>query len=154
MHTHDSDWTPGEKQHGSAIRRDEGVEAMASMALAAGRTDALPPAAVMHLQRVAGNDSVASLLEAEGAGPVGQLQELQHAFPAVHAAPADLAFRGQALAVVRGDVAGLPKRVGDPLLAAFGVLVPVVDPARRVDADAAVRPRPQLTQPPANPVAP
>jgi hypothetical protein len=68
MHTHDSDWTPGEKQHGSAIRRDEGVEAMASMALAAGRTDALPPAAGMHLQRVAGNASVASLLEAEGAG--------------------------------------------------------------------------------------
>ena len=66
MHTHDSDWTPGEKQHGSAIRRDEGVEAMASMALAAGRTDTLPPAAFMHLQRVAGNDSVASLLEAEG----------------------------------------------------------------------------------------
>ena len=24
MHTHDSDWTPGEKQHGSAIRRDGG----------------------------------------------------------------------------------------------------------------------------------
>jgi hypothetical protein len=68
MHTHDSDWTPGERQHGSAVRRDAGVEAMASLALAAGRTDALPPAAVMHLQRAAGNASVASLLEAEGAG--------------------------------------------------------------------------------------
>jgi hypothetical protein len=66
MHTHDSDWTPGEKQHGSAVRRDEGVEATASLALAAGRTDALPPAAVMHLQRAAGNASVASLLEAQG----------------------------------------------------------------------------------------
>jgi hypothetical protein len=66
MHTHDSEWTPGEKQHGSAIRRDEGVEAMASLALAAGRTDTLPPAALMHLQRAAGNESVASLLEAEG----------------------------------------------------------------------------------------
>src|SRR5438132_5597015 len=68
MRTHDSDGTPGEKQHGSAIRRDEGVEAMASLALAAGRTDALPPTAVMHLQRAAGNASVASLMEAEGAG--------------------------------------------------------------------------------------
>jgi Domain of unknown function (DUF4157) len=66
MHTHDSEWTPGEKQHGSAVRRDEGVEAAASLALAAGRTDALPPAALMHLQRAAGNASVASLLEAEG----------------------------------------------------------------------------------------
>jgi hypothetical protein len=66
MHTHDSEWTPGGKQHGSAVRRDEGVEATASLALAAGRTDALPPAAVLHLQRAAGNASVASLLEAEG----------------------------------------------------------------------------------------
>jgi hypothetical protein len=62
MHTHDSDLASGEKQHGSATRRDEGMEAMASLALAAGRTDTLPPAAVMHLQRAAGNASVASLL--------------------------------------------------------------------------------------------
>ena len=72
MRTHDSDWTPGEKQHGSAIRRDEGVEAMASLALAAGRTDALPPTAVMHLQRAAGNASVAWPKSAAAQGNSGR----------------------------------------------------------------------------------
>src|SRR2546426_3298543 len=65
MHTHDNDWASAEKQHSPASRRDEGMEAMASLALAAGRTDALPPAAVLHLQRAAGNASVSSLYGAE-----------------------------------------------------------------------------------------
>jgi hypothetical protein len=65
MHTHDNDWASAEKQHSPASRRDEGMEAMASLALAAGRTDALPPAAVLHLQRAAGNASVTSLYGAE-----------------------------------------------------------------------------------------
>jgi hypothetical protein len=65
MHTHENDWASAEKQHSPASRRDEGMEAMASLALAAGRTDALPPAAILHLQRAAGNASVTSLLGAE-----------------------------------------------------------------------------------------
>src|SRR5207253_2947600 len=65
MHTHENDWASAEKQHSPASRRDEGMEAMASLALAAGLTDALPPAAVLHLQRTAGNASVSSLYGAE-----------------------------------------------------------------------------------------
>ena len=49
-------------------------------------------------------------LEAERAGPVGQLQELHHPLPAVHAAPADFALGGEPLAVVVGDVARLAER--------------------------------------------
>ena len=42
--------------------------------------------------------------------------------PTVHAAPADLAFGGQPLAVVLGDLAGLAERLGDPLLVALRVV--------------------------------
>jgi hypothetical protein len=61
MHTYENELASGEAAH-AAHRRDDGAEAAASLALAAGRTDTLHPAAVMHLQRVAGNDSVTSLL--------------------------------------------------------------------------------------------
>jgi hypothetical protein len=64
MHTYENEPASGEASH-AALRRNEGAEAAAALALAAGRTDTLQPAAVMHLQRAAGNDSVSSLLGAE-----------------------------------------------------------------------------------------
>src|SRR5205085_9129568 len=64
MHTYENEPASGEVSH-AALRRDEGAEAAAALALAAGRTDTLQPAAVMHLQRAAGNDSVSSLLGAD-----------------------------------------------------------------------------------------
>ncbi|MEA2535031.1 MAG: hypothetical protein QOJ93_2842 [Actinomycetota bacterium] len=64
MHTYENEPASREASH-AALRRNEGAEAAASLALAAGRTDALHPAALMHLQRAAGNDSVTSLLGAD-----------------------------------------------------------------------------------------
>ena len=64
MHTYENEPASGEASHATP-RRDEGAEAAVALALAAGRTDTLHPAAVMHLQRAAGNDSVSSLLEAD-----------------------------------------------------------------------------------------
>src|SRR5258708_4828766 len=64
MHTYENEPASGEASH-AAVRRNEGAEAAVSLALAAGRTDTLHPAALMHLQRAAGNDSVTSLLGAD-----------------------------------------------------------------------------------------
>jgi hypothetical protein len=64
MHTYENEPGSGEASH-AATRRDDGAEAAAALALAAGRTDTLHPGAVMHLQRAAGNDSVTSLLGAD-----------------------------------------------------------------------------------------
>src|SRR5439155_3468821 len=64
MHTYENEPASGEASHATP-RRDEGSEAAVALALAAGRTDTLNPAAVMHLQRAAGNDSVSSLLGAD-----------------------------------------------------------------------------------------
>ena len=69
-------------------------------------------------------------LEAERLGAVDHLQQLQHPLPTVHAAPADLAFGGQPLAVVLGDLAGLAEGLGDPLLIAHRVFVPGLHAAR------------------------
>src|SRR5258706_12876663 len=66
-------------------------------------------------------------LEADRAGHVGVFEELHHAAPGVHAAPADLALGGDFLAVLLGDLAGFAKGVGDLVLVAFGVLVPVIN---------------------------
>ncbi len=63
-------------------------------------------------------------LEAERLRAADQLQQLHHAAPAVHAAPADLALGRQPLAVLLGDVAGLAEGLGDPLLVAFRILGP------------------------------
>lgn len=71
MHTYLNEPAAAEAAR-AAVRRDEGADA-ASLALAASRTDTLAPAAVMHLQRAAGNDSVTSLLgpdQEEEASPV------------------------------------------------------------------------------------
>jgi hypothetical protein len=64
MHTYENEPASGEASHATP-RRNEGAEAAAALALAAGRTDTLHPAAVIHLQRAAGNDSVSSLLSTD-----------------------------------------------------------------------------------------
>ena len=82
-----------------------------------------------------------------GLGPVHHLQQLDHPPPAVHAAPADFAFGGEAFAVVFGDVAGLAERLGDAAsVFPAGSLRPVGGAGRRVDADDAVRPHAQFAQ--------
>ena len=63
-------------------------------------------------------------LEAEGAGAVGQFEQLHHALPAMHAAPADFSLGGEAFAMIGGDVAGQAKRLGDAFLVALGILEP------------------------------
>ncbi|MGH2708110.1 MAG: DUF4157 domain-containing protein, partial [Actinomycetota bacterium] len=62
MQTHETDHLLAERAHSSLPRRAEGEEAMASRAIAAGRPEVLHPGAVLHLQRTAGNASVASFL--------------------------------------------------------------------------------------------
>ena len=55
-------------------------------------------------------------LEAERFRPADHLQKLHHVLPAVHAAPADFALGGEALAMLLGDVAGFAEGLGDRLL--------------------------------------
>jgi hypothetical protein len=65
MQTFETDPLIAERSHSSTRRRAENEEAMASRAIAAGRPDVLHPGAVLHLQRAAGNASVASFLGEE-----------------------------------------------------------------------------------------
>ncbi|TMF56858.1 MAG: DUF4157 domain-containing protein [Chloroflexi bacterium] len=63
MQSHDTDFLLNPESHQApAHRKDEG-EAAGPEALMNGRTDALTPAAVMHLQKTAGNASVSAALE-------------------------------------------------------------------------------------------
>jgi uncharacterized protein DUF4157 len=62
MHTHETDPLLAERPHVSPPRRDKEVETLASRAIEAGRPGVMHPQAVMHLQRVAGNASVANFL--------------------------------------------------------------------------------------------
>jgi len=62
MQTHDTDPLLAERPHVSPKRREEGAETMASRAIEAGRPGVMHPGAVLHLQRAAGNASVASFL--------------------------------------------------------------------------------------------
>ena len=55
------------------------------------------------------------------------LQQLDHALPAVHAAPADLAFGGEPFAVILRRCRGLLESLGDPLR----VALPDPSPSRR-----------------------
>src|SRR5262245_36821380 len=64
----------------------------------------------------------------------------------MHTAPADFALGGEAFAVIGGDVAGLPERLGDLFLIAFRVLEPVAGARRRVDTDDAVWPHAEFAQ--------
>ncbi len=78
-------------------------------------------------------------LEADGLRAADQLEELDHPPPGVHAAPADLAFGGEPLAVVLGDV-GRPARKVSAIFfcVARGILRPVGRAGGGVDADDAV----------------
>ena len=63
MQSHDTDFLLNPESHQPpAHRKDEG-EAAGPEALMNGRTDALTPAAVMHLQKTAGNATVSAALE-------------------------------------------------------------------------------------------
>lgn len=73
MQTHDTDHVLAERPHVLPPRRDEGAEAMASRAVEARRPGVMHPQAVLHLQRAAGNASVASFMvqrEEEEPSPV------------------------------------------------------------------------------------
>jgi len=69
-HEHDREAAPGRPVRRSS--HEEAATALAARAAAAGRTEALAPAAVLRLQRAAGNAGVAQLLEgdAEQESPV------------------------------------------------------------------------------------
>jgi hypothetical protein len=67
MRTHDHDVEPEEIRSPVTGRREDEGEAIASLALRAGRPDALDASAVTHLQRAAGNANVAALLGEESA---------------------------------------------------------------------------------------
>ena len=87
-------------------------------------------------------------------GAVGQFQQLHHAFPAVHAAPADFALGGQALAEIVGHVAGLAEGLRRSSSdCPRGRCSQSSGPAGRVDADDAVGPDAQFAQPFGDPAA-
>ena len=86
-------------------------------------------------------------LEAERSRPIDHFQQLDHALPTVHAAPADFPFGGQARAVLLGDAARLAEGVGDEPLVPLGVLAPGFDRAGRIDADLVAAFQAQLRQP-------
>src|SRR5438477_10321480 len=70
MQSHDTDFLLNPESHQAPTpRKDEG-EAAGPEALMNGRTDALTPAAVMHLQKTAGNASVSAALEEQEPSPV------------------------------------------------------------------------------------
>ena len=75
---------------------------------------------------------------------IDHLEQLHHPLPTVHPAPADLAFRGEPLAMTIGDVAGLAEDIRDPSCVLSGSLRPVAGTRRRVDPNHAIAPNPEL----------
>src|SRR3989442_12963726 len=63
MQSHDTDFLLNPESHQAPARRKDEGESAGPEALMNGRTDALTPAAVMHLQKTAGNASVSAALE-------------------------------------------------------------------------------------------
>ena len=73
MQTFENELAPSRRAHGHDARREAGTQAEVGWALAAGRHESLHPAGILHLQRTAGNASVAGLLgdsEREERSPV------------------------------------------------------------------------------------
>ena len=72
MHTHENESLLPERTPHQAGKRPgpDGAEGLAARALAAGRSETLHPAALLHLQRSAGNSSVSALLQEEERSPV------------------------------------------------------------------------------------
>ena len=77
-------------------------------------------------------------LETDRSRHVDGLEHREHRLPRVHAGPADFAFGGEALAVSRGDHAGLAEGRGDLLDRALLVLGGGLGGRGAVDADHAV----------------
>ncbi len=78
-------------------------------------------------------------LETKRFGPADGFEQLDHVMSAVHAAPADFAFGGEAFAELFGDVARLAERVGDALCVCFWIGGPIGRRAGGVDSHHAVR---------------
>src|ERR1700731_3664510 len=65
MQSHENDLLINPESHQAPARRKDEAESAGPEALMHGRTDALTPAAVMHLQKTAGNATVTAALEEE-----------------------------------------------------------------------------------------
>jgi hypothetical protein len=63
MQSHENDFLVNPESHQAPTRRKDEAEAAGPEALMHGRTDALTPSAVMHLQKTAGNATVTAALE-------------------------------------------------------------------------------------------
>lgn len=63
MQSHENDLLINPESHQAPARRNDEAESAGPEALMHGRTDALTPAAVMHLQKTAGNATVTAALE-------------------------------------------------------------------------------------------
>src|ERR1700732_5449996 len=63
MQSHENDLLISPEGHQAPTKRKDGAHSGGAEALMAGRTDALPPASVMHLQKTAGNATVSAALE-------------------------------------------------------------------------------------------
>ena len=70
MQSHDTDFLLNTESHPAPARRKDEADSTSAEALMLGRTDALTPSAVMHLQKTAGNASVTAALEEQEASPV------------------------------------------------------------------------------------
>ena len=70
MQSHDTDFLLNPESHQALARRKDEADSTGAEALIHGRTDALTPSAVMHLQKTAGNASVTAALEEQETSPV------------------------------------------------------------------------------------
>src|SRR5437667_6010882 len=70
MQSHDTDFLLNPEGHQAPARQKDQGEAAGPEALLNGRTDALTPAAVIHLQKTAGNATVSAALEEQEPSPV------------------------------------------------------------------------------------
>ena len=70
MQSHENDLLISPEGHQAPTKRKDAAESAGTEALMHGRTDALTPAAVMHLQKTAGNATVSAALEEQEPSPV------------------------------------------------------------------------------------
>jgi hypothetical protein len=70
MQSHETDFLLNPETHQAPARRNDEADSSGAEALMNGRTDALTPSAVMHLQKTAGNATVTAALEDQESSPV------------------------------------------------------------------------------------
>jgi hypothetical protein len=71
MQSHETDFLLNPESHQAPARRkDDADSAAGAQALIQGRTDALTPSAVLHLQKTAGNEAVTSAIEEQEPSPI------------------------------------------------------------------------------------